>query len=129
MSKGAHDIFALVMNFLGATNWHPKHVTLGLFEVIDNHNKTLAKTLIELLEKYNLSKKIIVYVKDERFNLNIMTFAWKIVISWDSLGLEESYQGICFGHAFSKACQYAIANDKVYKDLTYVFIKIAQGNL
>jgi hypothetical protein len=129
MLKGTHDIFARVMNFLGANNWHPKHVTLGLFEVVDNHKKTLAKNLIELLENYNLSKNIIVYVKDEKFNLNIMTFAWKIVVSCDILGLEESYQGICFGHAFSRACQYVIANDKAYKDLTYVFIKIAQGNL
>ncbi len=95
-----------------------------LFEVVNNPKKTLAKNLIELLEKYNLSKKIIVYVKDERFNLNIMNFAWKIVLSCDILGLEESYQGICFGHAFSKAYQYAIANEKVYKDLTYVFLKI-----
>jgi hypothetical protein len=46
-----------------------------LFEVVNNPKKTLAKNLIELLEKYNLSKKIIVYVKDERFNLNIMNFA------------------------------------------------------
>ncbi len=32
MSKGAHDVFVLVINFLGS-NWKPKHVTLGLFEV------------------------------------------------------------------------------------------------
>jgi hypothetical protein len=31
MSKGGHDIFALVMiNFL-SIDWQPKHVTLGLF--------------------------------------------------------------------------------------------------
>jgi hypothetical protein len=30
MSKGGHDIFALVINFLGI-DWQPKHVTLGLF--------------------------------------------------------------------------------------------------
>jgi hypothetical protein len=57
-----------------------------------------------------------------------MTFAWKIVVSCDILG-EENYQGGCFGHAFSKACQYVIANENVYKDLTYILIKITQGNL
>jgi hypothetical protein len=31
MSKGAHDIFALVINFLGFDRW-PKHVIIGLFE-------------------------------------------------------------------------------------------------
>jgi hypothetical protein len=40
MSKGMHDICAC----------HPKHVTLGLFEVVYNPKKTLAKNLIELLE-------------------------------------------------------------------------------
>jgi hypothetical protein len=32
MSKGAFDIFALVINFL-TCDWEPKHVTIGLFEV------------------------------------------------------------------------------------------------
>jgi hypothetical protein len=31
MSKGAHDIFALVINFLGF-DWQPKQVIIGLFE-------------------------------------------------------------------------------------------------
>jgi hypothetical protein len=31
MSKGAHDVFALVIIFLGF-DWKPKQVTLGLFE-------------------------------------------------------------------------------------------------
>jgi hypothetical protein len=31
---------------------------------------------------YDLRKKIIVYVKDERFNLNIIIVALKLVVSW-----------------------------------------------
>jgi len=31
MSKGAHDVFVLVINFLGF-DWKPKHVILGLFK-------------------------------------------------------------------------------------------------
>jgi hypothetical protein len=31
MSKGAFDIFALVINFL-TLDWESKHVTIGLFE-------------------------------------------------------------------------------------------------
>jgi len=31
MSKGAHDVFALVISFLGF-DWKPKQITLGLFE-------------------------------------------------------------------------------------------------
>jgi hypothetical protein len=60
---------------------------------------------------YNLKKQI-VYVKDEGSNLNTRTFALKEVVSCDILGLEESYQGTCFGHAFLKAGQHATTIDK-----------------
>ncbi len=35
-----------------------------------------------------------------------MVVVLKYVVSCESLGLEESFQGTWFGHAFSKACQY-----------------------
>jgi hypothetical protein len=35
MSKGTYDIFALVINILGK-DWQPKHITIGLFEAMDN---------------------------------------------------------------------------------------------
>jgi hypothetical protein len=34
MSKGAHDIFALVIIFWGF-DWQPKHVTIGSIEAIE----------------------------------------------------------------------------------------------
>jgi hypothetical protein len=46
-----------------------------------------------------------------------LTVALKSIVSCDVLGLEENFQGTCFGHAFSKACQYATTNEKVCKDL------------
>ncbi len=46
-----------------------------------------------------------------------MTTTLKSITSCDVLGLEESFLGICFGHAFSKACQYATKEKKVSKDL------------
>jgi hypothetical protein len=49
MSKGEHDIFPLVIKFLGV-NSQPKHVTPGLFEVVNTFGKILAKNLIELLK-------------------------------------------------------------------------------
>ncbi len=61
--------------------------------------------------------------------MNIRTFALKEVVSCDILGLEDSYQDTCFGHVFSKAYQYVITIEKIYKYLTYVFIKIAHGDL
>jgi hypothetical protein len=34
-------------------------------------------------------------------------------MNYEALGLKENYQGICFGHAFSKTSQYAIIDGKV----------------
>jgi dihydropteroate synthase len=61
------------------------------FEATETTWKTLAKSLIELLDKYGLRKKIIAYVKDERFNLNAMTSALKYAINYEYLRLEESF--------------------------------------
>jgi hypothetical protein len=52
-----------------------------------------------------------------------MTTSLKSIVSYDMLGLEESFQDICFGHAFSKACQYVTIEEKVCKHLQYVSIK------
>ncbi len=67
-------------------------------------------------------KKIIAYVNDEGSNLNTMVFPLKSVISCETLGLQKSF-GIYFGHVFSKACQYATTDEKMCKNLKYVFIK------
>jgi hypothetical protein len=52
-----------------------------------------------------------------------MTIALKSIVSCDMLGLEENFQGFCFGHAFSKACQYVTIEKKICKYLQYVSIK------
>jgi hypothetical protein len=52
-----------------------------------------------------------------------MTTTLKVVVNYESLGLEESSQVTCFGHVFSKACQYGTLEEKVRKDLKYVFVK------
>jgi hypothetical protein len=41
----------------------------------------------------------------------------KSIVKCDTLGLEESFHGTCFGHAFSKVCQYATTKEKVCKNL------------
>jgi hypothetical protein len=86
MSKGAYDIFSLVINFLGA-KWQLERITIRLFEASNSFGFTLAKDLIELLDKYDLRKKITAYVKNEIFNLNTMTTTLKSIISCDTLGL------------------------------------------
>jgi len=128
MSKGAHDVFVLVMIFWGS-NWKPKYITLGLFKPVEITGQALVKNLIELLDAYGLKNKIVAYVKDEGSNLNTLTNALKYVVKCETLGLEESFQGTCFGHVFSNACQYSMIDDKVCKNLKYVFIKSARANL
>jgi hypothetical protein len=56
MSKRAHDIFALVINFLG-TDWQPKYVTIKRFETNETTRQTFAKNLTELFDTYGLEKK------------------------------------------------------------------------
>ncbi len=127
MSKGAHDIFGLVINFLGF-DWQPKHVTIGLFEAIKTNGQALANNLTKLFDQYGLRNKIIAYVKDEGSNLNIMTIALKYVLKCEVLGLDESFQGTCFGHVFSTTYQYAITNKKVCKNFKFILIKFAYSN-
>jgi len=58
-----------------------------------------------------------------------MTIALKLVVSCESLSLEENFQGTYFEHVFSKAYEYGIAKEKIYNNLKYVFIKSIQTNL
>jgi hypothetical protein len=81
----------------------------------------LSRNLIELLDAYGLRNKIISYVKDEGSKLNTLNNVLESVVKCETLGLEESFQGTYFGHVFSKACQYATTDDKVCKNLKYVY--------
>jgi hypothetical protein len=111
------------------SNWQPKHVTIGLFEATQITGQTLPRSLTKLLDKYGLRNKIISYVKDEGSNFNAMITSLKAIVNYEFLGLEESFQGTCIGHVFSKACQYGITKENVCKDLKYVSIKSVQTHL
>jgi hypothetical protein len=89
----------------------------------------LAKNLNKLLDSYNLRKKIIAYVKYEGLNLDAMTMALKIIVNCDILGLEDSFNGTCFGHVFSKTCQYAIIEKKICKNLKFIFVKSTEFDI
>jgi hypothetical protein len=85
--------------------------------------------LTKFLYQYGLRNKIIAYVKDEGSNLNIMTIVLKYVVKCEVCGLDESFQGSCFGHIFSKACQYVITDKNICNNLKFVLIKFAQSDL
>jgi hypothetical protein len=61
----------------------------------------------ELLSSYNLLDKLIAYVKDKGGNLSTLAKALNLVVNRVPLKLAIPQQGSCFGHVFSKACQYA----------------------
>jgi hypothetical protein len=45
MSKGAHDVFVLAINFWGF-DWKPKHVAFGLFKMLKLHDEHWLKILL-----------------------------------------------------------------------------------
>lgn len=49
-----------------------------------------------------------------------MTIIVKFVVNCEILGLEESFNGICSDHAFSKVWLYVTIKEKVCKDLRIV---------
>jgi hypothetical protein len=51
-----------------------------------------------------IGRKSFAFVKNERTNLNAMISTLMYVVSYDIMGLEESFNGSCFGHVFPKAC-------------------------
>ncbi len=54
MSKGAHDVFAMVVNFL-SINSKPKHVTIGLFEASNINGVAMAMKVKQILKKFGLT--------------------------------------------------------------------------
>ncbi len=48
-------------------------------------------------------------------------------ITYEKLGILTPFEGVCFGHAFFKTCQYAIYNEKISSSLQCVNIKYAQS--
>jgi hypothetical protein len=57
---------------------------------------------------------VLFYVKDVDANLNTMTFALNLVVSYETLGVMKSFQGNFFAHAFSKACQYTTIEEIIF---------------
>ncbi len=58
-----------------------------------------------------------------------MTTTLKSIVSYESLNMMECFQGTYFEHAYFKASQYAIVEEKVFRGLKYVSLKFAQANL
>jgi hypothetical protein len=82
--------------------------------------------LKELLDKFSLTKKIVVYVKDVWSNLQTCANALTSIISCNILAVLEPFDGSLLGNTFLKVCQYVIVNEKMSIDLPCAFIKAIQ---
>jgi hypothetical protein len=60
--------------------------------------------------------EILAYMKDERSNLKTWASALNLIIFCVSLAMLKPFDQVCFGHALSKACQYATMDNKVAQD-------------
>jgi hypothetical protein len=100
-------------------------VGIRLFEVIETIGQVLVVNFSNLLDSFHLKKKIIAFVQNEGANLNALISIAKSIFNCNILKLEESFNGNYFKHVFSKACQYGIAKEKVYKDMGFMSIKNA----
>lgn len=128
MSRVGYDTFTLVVNFI-TREWKPSHVTIGLFEANDTRGLSLAEQVKPILEEFELTNKVIAYVKDEGSNLTTMASSLSEVVSCEPLGLTRPYAGVCFGHVMSKACQYATDDSKVCRDFKEISLKEVQSAL
>ncbi len=62
MSKGAHDVFTIVVNFV-LNKWEAKHFTIGLFEMSDTSGATMAPRLHRLLDKFFLTQRSLLMLR------------------------------------------------------------------
>jgi hypothetical protein len=67
--------------------------------------------------------QVIAFVKDEGTNLSIMVTTMHSIINYEPLKILRVYEGTCFGHVMSKACQYATNDDKISIGLKNVSVK------
>jgi len=112
MSKTNFDMFVLVISFIN-DDWVAYHVIVRLFEALYTFGATLVEQMKYLLVEYQVTSKIITYVKDENTNLNTFVFAFTSVVFCASLQLVAPFNGTRFGHVMFKACQYATNDTKI----------------
>ncbi len=66
-------------------------------------------------------------MKDEGTNLVKITNGLKSVVNCDDMGILKFFEGVYFGHAFSKAYQYTIVDEKLSFGLQPMSIKVVQS--
>jgi len=79
-----------------------KHVTIGLFEVIDISGIATVFKLQKLLDRFALIEKNVAYVKNEGSNLQTCASALNFVLSCNSLGCWSHLMAHVLGMRFQR---------------------------
>jgi hypothetical protein len=117
-----HDTFTMLVNFIN-DEWELVHITMGILEVQNIVGVAMVAQVKMLLNSFGLLNKVVTYVKDEGSNLITLTFVLALVVFCFPLQLPCPFVGFCFGHAISKATQYAIDDVKMYFGFIEVNLK------
>jgi hypothetical protein len=72
-----------------------------------------------------IEKNSIAYVKNEGLNLTTMTTTLKSIVKCEVLGLDESFQGTCFGHVFSRHVSMLQLMKSCAKTFWFISIKFS----
>jgi len=92
---------------------------LALFEAFETLRQTLAKKIVRFVEIIWMNKKILICVKGEKSNLNTMMATLKLIVSYETLGVVESFQSTCFGQA---SLSLVTSKNKMCRGFKYVSI-------
>jgi hypothetical protein len=85
---GCQDqIMTLLLQSLNSLTKVACHIIIELFEAPNIFSVVLAKWMKVILDEFNLTNKVIAYVKDEGTNLNSFTIAFTSVVSCELLQL------------------------------------------
>jgi hypothetical protein len=83
----------------------PQHVTIGFkFEVPNTYGATFVEIVKPLLVQFQLTNKILTYMKDEGSNLNTLESVHSTTTNCKLLDLAKPIAYTRFGHVMSKVC-------------------------
>jgi len=122
------DVQIWIWHFID-DQWVPCNVIVAFFQARDTSCAILTIHVKSLIVEFNLTNKIITYVKDEGGNSNTLIVALTSIVNCDWLQLDTPYLRTCFGHVMSKACQYAINHDQVCNGIHELNLKGVQSYL
>jgi len=116
------DTFVIIVNFINIS-WEPRHLTIKFFEVHNIVGVAMANHVKSLLDSFGLLDKIIAHVKDEKSNLNTLTFALTSIVYCITFQQACPFVRSCFGHAMPKATQYVTNKNNACASFLEVSLK------